>query len=49
MNNISEPVYFEKGFAEDHRGSLEFYNDIKLDEFKRFYICLLYTSTSPRD
>ena len=38
MNNISEPIYFEKGFAEDHRGSLEFYNDIKLDEFKRFYI-----------
>ena len=38
MNNISEPTYFEKGFAEDHRGSLEFYNDIKLDEFKRFYI-----------
>ena len=29
---------FEKGFAEDHRGSLEFYNDIKLDKFKRFYI-----------
>ena len=38
MNNISKPTYFEKGFAEDHRGSLEFYNDIKLDEFKRFYI-----------
>ena len=29
MNNISEPTYFEKGFAEDHRGSLEFYNDLK--------------------
>ena len=38
MNNISEPLYFEKGFAEDHRGSLEFYNDLKLDNFKRFYI-----------
>ena len=38
MNNISEPVYFEKGFAEDHRGSLEFYNDLKLNYFKRFYI-----------
>ena len=38
MNNISEPTYFEKGFAEDHRGSLEFYNDLKLDNFKRFYI-----------
>tara|TARA_B100001939_G_scaffold132877_1_gene115429 strand:+ start:14748 stop:15206 length:459 start_codon:yes stop_codon:yes gene_type:complete len=38
MNSIAEPLYLEKGFAEDHRGSLEFYNDLKLDEFRRFYI-----------
>ncbi len=38
MENIFEPVYLEKGFAEDHRGSLEFYNDLKLNYFKRFYI-----------
>ena len=38
MNTNSEPVHLEKGFAEDKRGSLEFYNNLKLDEFKRFYI-----------
>tara|TARA_B100000676_G_scaffold4634_1_gene4273 strand:+ start:2011 stop:2469 length:459 start_codon:yes stop_codon:yes gene_type:complete len=38
MNTNSEPVHLEKGFAEDNRGSLEFYNNLKLDEFKRFYI-----------
>ena len=31
MNSIAEPLYLEKGFAEDYRGSLEFYNDLKLD------------------
>ena len=38
MNTSEKPIIFEKGVSEDHRGSLEYYNDLALDEFKRFYI-----------
>ena len=38
MNSSEKPIIFEKGESEDHRGSLEYYNDLSLDEFKRFYI-----------
>ena len=38
MNTSEKPIIFEKGESEDHRGSLEYYNDLVLDEFKRFYI-----------
>ena len=38
MNTLEKPIIFEKGESEDHRGSLEYYNDLALDEFKRFYI-----------
>ena len=38
MNTSEKPIIFEKGESEDHRGSLEYYNDLALDEFKRFYI-----------
>ena len=37
MNTSEKPIIFEKGESEDHRGSLEYYNDLALDEFKRFY------------
>ena len=36
--NIVQPYLIEKGFAEDHRGSVEFYNDLDLSIFKRIYI-----------
>ena len=38
MSTSEKPIIFEKGVSEDHRGSLEYYNDLVLDEFKRFYI-----------
>ena len=38
MSTSEKPIIFEKGVSEDHRGSLEYYNDLTLDEFKRFYI-----------
>ena len=38
MNTSEKPIIFEKGESEDHRGSLEYYNELSLDEFKRFYI-----------
>ena len=38
MNTSEKPIIFEKGLSEDHRGSLEYYNDLALNEFKRFYI-----------
>ena len=38
MSTSEKPIIFEKGLSEDHRGSLEYYNDLALDEFKRFYI-----------
>ena len=38
MKIKAEPVLIEKGEATDNRGSLEFYNSVNLDDFKRFYI-----------
>ena len=38
MKEIVEPTLFEKGESTDHRGSLEYYNTLNLDVFKRFYI-----------
>ena len=38
MSTSEKPIIFEKGVSEDHRGSLEYYNDLELNEFKRFYI-----------
>ena len=38
MKNIKQPSQFERGFSEDHRGSVEFYNNIDLSYFKRFYM-----------
>ena len=38
MKKIKQPSQFERGFSEDHRGSVEFYNDIDLSLFKRFYV-----------
>ncbi len=34
---------YERGFSEDHRGSVEFFNELNLSEFKRFY-----TVTNPK-
>ena len=34
---------YERGFSEDHRGSVEFFNDLNLSIFKRFY-----TVTNPK-
>ena len=33
-----EPIRINRGHVEDHRGSVEFYNDVDLDNYKRFYI-----------
>ena len=38
MEEIVKPTLFEKGISEDHRGSLEYYNKLNLEPFKRFYI-----------
>ena len=38
MKEIVEPTLFEKGESTDHRGSLEYYNTLNLEVFKRFYI-----------
>ena len=38
MKIKAEPILIEKGEATDKRGSLEFYNSVNLDDFKRFYI-----------
>ena len=38
MSTSEKPIIFEKGVSEDHRGSLEYYNELALDDFKRFYI-----------
>tara|TARA_B100001287_G_C22681412_1_gene530625 strand:- start:907 stop:1365 length:459 start_codon:yes stop_codon:yes gene_type:complete len=38
MKIKAEPILIEKGEATDNRGSLEFYNSVNLDDFKRFYI-----------
>ena len=38
MNSLSEPFIYDKEESEDHRGSLEYYNTLELDPYKRFYI-----------
>lgn len=38
MRDISEPILIDKGEAEDNRGSVEFYNNLDFEQFKRFYI-----------
>ena len=38
MEEILKPTIFEKESSEDHRGSLEYYNKLDLEIFKRFYI-----------
>ena len=38
MKEIIKPTLFVKGESTDHRGSLEYYNTLSLDVFKRFYI-----------
>ena len=38
MSDISEPILIDKSEAEDNRGSVEFYNNLDFDQFKRFYI-----------
>ena len=35
---MSDIERIERGFADDQRGSLEFYNDLDLSNYKRFYI-----------
>ncbi len=35
---MSDIESIKRGIAEDHRGSLEFYNDLDLSDYKRFYI-----------
>ena len=38
MGNPNEPFIYEIGEAVDHRGSLEYYNDLTISNYKRFYI-----------
>lgn len=38
MTESSTPLLLNVGKSEDHRGSVEFYNELKLDHYKRFYI-----------
>ena len=38
MGNSSNPKRIERGFSEDHRGSIEYFNDVDLSKYKRFYI-----------
>ncbi len=38
MKEILTPILIEKGESSDHRGSLEYYNTLNLEIFKRFYI-----------
>ena len=38
MSDISEPILIDKSEAEDNRGSVEFYNNLDFEQFKRFYI-----------
>ena len=35
---MSDIEMIKRGFADDHRGSVEFYNDLDLSAYKRFYI-----------
>ena len=34
---------YERGFSEDHRGNVEFFNELNLSDYKRFY-----TVTNPK-
>ena len=38
MTESSTPLLLNVGISEDHRGSVEFYNELELDYYKRFYI-----------
>ena len=38
MTELSTPLLLNVGKSEDHRGYVEFYNELKLDYYKRFYI-----------
>ncbi len=38
MTESSTPLLLNIGKSEDHRGYVEFYNELKLDYYKRFYI-----------
>ena len=38
MENSSSPKRIGRGFSEDHRGSIEYFNDVDLSKYKRFYI-----------
>lgn len=38
MTESSTPLLLNGGKSEDHRGYVEFYNELKLDYYKRFYI-----------
>ena len=38
MTESSTPLLLNVGKSEDHRGNVEFYNELKLDYYKRFYI-----------
>ena len=38
MTESSTPLLLNVGKSEDHRGYVEFYNELKLDYYKRFYI-----------
>tara|TARA_Y100000748_G_C15475350_1_gene480553 strand:- start:45 stop:506 length:462 start_codon:yes stop_codon:yes gene_type:complete len=38
IDGITNPTLFNKEQSKDHRGSLEYYNSVSLEKFKRFYI-----------
>ena len=38
IDGITNPTLFNKEQSKDHRGSLEYYNYVSLEKFKRFYI-----------
>ena len=49
IDGITEPVLLEMGRSDDHRGSLEYYNSIDLDKFRRLYIVQNPTEGTVRD
>jgi len=38
VSDTPEPILINKSEAEDNRGSVEFYNNLDFEQFKRFYI-----------
>ncbi|MAV60717.1 MAG: sugar epimerase [Euryarchaeota archaeon] len=38
MSLSDKPKFFKRGESSDFRGSLEYYNDLSISSFKRFYI-----------